>query len=119
MIQQGNLPVYVKPEFHRAIKYSQQWQYECVAKPVATNNNINIADLNNEELSNHIHWEHSRHLSAQNNQKLDDHIGKLRVDLGIDHDWTTTYFDGVRSIYIKPPLEYTHYLKNVFYGNYW
>ena len=77
MIENNALPLYVMSEFHRAVQYSQQWQYECVTKRVEVNNDINLAELDNEELSEHIHWEHSRHLSAQNNQKHDDHVGEV------------------------------------------
>jgi hypothetical protein len=116
MMQNREIPQYVEAEFHRAVKYSQQWQYECIAKRVPVNDDINLDDLDNEELDDHIHWEHSRHLSAQKGARLDDHVGDMRVDLGITYDWTTKFFDGVRSSDRMPPELYVQYLKNVFYG---
>ena len=92
MIQERKLPYYVMSEFNCDIKYSQQWQYECVTKQITPNNTINLEDLDQQEREDLIHWEHSRHLSAQNKMNLDDHVGELHVDLRIDHDWTTKYF---------------------------
>ena len=117
MVENNEMPYYVTSELHRAIQYSQQWQYECVSKGVEVNNEINLADLDNEELADHIHWEHSRHLSAQNTQKHDDLVGEQRVNVGLDHDWTLTSFKGKRSNDVMPPEEYTSYLKDVFYGD--
>ena len=117
MIQNNQMPYYVMSEFYRAVKYSQQWQYECIAKRIKVNNDINLDDLDNEELGDHIHWEHSRHLSAQNTQKLDDKVGELRVNLGLDHDWTHNEFKGSRCDDRMPPEEYTDYLKDIFYGS--
>ena len=116
MIERNEMPLYVLSEFHRAIQYSQQWQQECISKQVAVNNEINPAELDNEELANHIHWEHSRHLSAQNSQKHDDIVGEQPVNIGLDHDWTVTSFNEKRSDDVMPPMEYTIYLKDVFYG---
>ena len=42
-------------EFHHIVKYSQQLLYEFVTKRVATNDKINLEELDNEELANHIH----------------------------------------------------------------
>ena len=47
-----------------------------MAKQVEVNDDINLAELDDEELAEHIHWEDSRYLSAQNNQKHDDHVGE-------------------------------------------
>ena len=117
MIERNEMPLYVLSEFHRAVQYSQQWQYECISKRVAVNDEINLAELDDEELADHIHWEHSRHLSAQNTQKHNDFVGEQRVNVGLDHDWTVTSFSGTRSDDIMPPMEYTTYLKDVFYGD--
>ena len=99
-------------EFNRAVKYSQQWQYECVTKQITPNNTINLEDLDQQEREDLIHWEQSRHLSAQNNLNLDDHVGELRVDLGIDRDWKTTYFKYKQSDDLMPPKDYTQYLRD-------
>lgn len=104
-------------EFYRAVKYSQQWQYEFIAKRIEINNDINLDDLDNEELADHIHWEHSRHLSTKNTHKLNDKVGELRVNLGLDHDWTHNEFKGPRCDNRIPPEEYTNYLKDIFYGS--
>ena len=88
-MQNREIPQYVKAEFHRAVKYSQQWQYEFIAKRVSANNDINSDDLDNEELADHIHWEHRRHLSAQKGARLDDHVGDMHVDLGTTYNWTS------------------------------
>ena len=60
-------------------------------KPITPNDTINLEKLDQQELEDLIHWEHSCHLSAQNKMNLDDHVGELHLDLGIDHG-TTKYF---------------------------
>ncbi len=92
MIEQRQLPFAVFSEYHQAVVYSQQWKYECVAKKAKPCDDIDLNDLDDEVLEDHIYWEHSRHLSAQNNRHLNDKAGELQVDLGIDHDWTKQYF---------------------------
>ena len=89
-----------------------------MSKRVKVNDDINFAELDNEDLAEHIHWEHSCHLSAKNNQKNDDHVGEARVNLGLDHDWSKTAFTGQRSDDddIMPPEEYTCYF-NRYHGN--
>ena len=47
MIDNNEMPYYVMSEFYRAVKYSQQWQYECVAKQGVVNDDINLNDLDN------------------------------------------------------------------------
>lgn len=116
MMQNREVPQYVEAEFHRAVKYSQHWQYECIAKRVSVNDEINLDKLDPEEMENLLHWEHSRHLSDKKGARLDDHVLDMRVDLGIDHDWSKTHFQGQRSPDRLPPEEYVKYLKDVFYG---
>ena len=116
MLRENKVPYYVKSEFHRAVRYSSQYQYETLVKRVETDQTINIEDLDDDELADFTHWEHSRSLSAQNRMNLDDKIGEQRGNIGLDHDWTTTYFKGRRNIGETPALQYTKYLKDVFYG---
>ena len=59
MIESSEMPHCAVSEFHRAVQYSQQWQCECVLKRVAANNEANLAELDNGELADLIHWEHS------------------------------------------------------------
>ena len=86
MIEKNKLPLTVLSEYNRAGMYSQQWRHECTTKQASTSEGVNLDDLNNEELANHLHWEHCRHLSAQNTQNLDNHVAKMRVNLGINHN---------------------------------
>ena len=95
MMQNREVPQYVEAEFHRGVKYFQQWQ----SKRVSVNDDINLDELDNEELADHIHWEHSRHLSAQKGAQLDSHVGNMRIK----HDWTTKFFDGACSPDRMPP----------------
>ncbi len=39
-----------------------------------------------EELDDRIHWEHSQNVSAQRGLNNDDHVEKLRVNVGADHN---------------------------------
>jgi hypothetical protein len=117
MIEKNELPLTVLSEYNRAVVYSQQWRYECTSKQVSTAEDVNLDDFDNEQLSNHLHWEHCRHLSAQNTRNLDDHVAEMRVNLGIDHNWTKRYFEGERAPNLMAPEEYTKYLKDKYYGN--
>ena len=78
---------------------------------------VNIDHLTNEELHNHIYWEHSNHLSVQNHLNLDNTVGEVRVNLGIDHDWSKKCFHGERATDRLPRESYTRYLKDFFNGN--
>ena len=88
-----------------------------MAKQGVVNDNNNLNDLDNKQMAEYIHWEHRCHLSAQNNQKLDDHVGELLENLGLDHDPTIKEFKGERSDDTMPPEIYTSYLKRTFYGD--
>ena len=116
MLDKQELPYIVRAEYHRAMKYAQQWRYECVAKQVTPVEDVNLEELDNEELHNYQNWEHSNHLSAQNTRHLDDKCGEMRVNLGLDHDWSQQQFSGTRSSDRMEPELYTKYLKDHFYN---
>ena len=98
MIGNQQLPLYVLSEYNQAVKYSQQWKFKCIQKWVSTKKSINLAELENEELASHVEWEHSGHLSKQSQNVLSDNVREQRVDLGINHDWTKSYFRGKEMI---------------------
>ena len=56
MIDNNKMPYYVMSEFYRALKYSQQWQYECVMEQGVVNDDVNLNELDNEQMAEHIHW---------------------------------------------------------------
>ena len=116
MIERHQLPYTVVSEYHRAVLYSQQWKYECIAKKASSNDDVDLHKLDNEELHNHLHWEHSRHLSAQNNNLINDAVGRSRVNVGLNYDWTTLKFEGTRAPNRMPPEEYTKYLADYVYN---
>ena len=110
-------PLPVLSEYNRAVTYSQEYRHQCLIKRAKNNENVDLDKLDEEELEAHVMWEHSRHLSAQNRLKLNQTLADQKVDLGIDHDWSTSFFKGQRANNLMRPDLYTSYLQEVFYGN--
>ena len=117
MMEKRQLPYAVLSEYHRAVVHAQRGRYECVAKKAKPIDDVNLDHLTDEELHNHIYWEHSNHLSAQNCLNLNSTVGEVRVNLGIDHDWSKKCFHGERATDRLSPESYTRYLKDFFYGD--
>ena len=80
-------------------------------------NAVDLNDLNEEELEQEILWEHSCHLSAQNSRTTDNAIGEDLVDVGLEHDWSKSFFKGTRSPDTMDGEKYIGYLKDIFYGD--
>ena len=118
MIRNRKFPFYVLAEYHRAFHYATHHRFECIAKQgVKEDNAVDLNDLNEEELEQEILWEHSCHLSAQNSRTTDNVIGEDLVDVGLEHDWSKSFFKGTRSPDTMDGEQYIGYLKDVFYGD--
>lgn len=117
MMGAKEFPLTVVSEYNRAVTYSQQYQHQCLNKRATNNENVDLNTLDEEELDAHMHWEHSRSLSAQNRMRLNNTLLDEQVDLGIHHDWSKTSFEGRRADNLMPPELYTSYLKEQFYGD--
>lgn len=119
MMGARNFPPHVLAEYHRAVKYSQQYCHECIQKEGTHNNdNIDLNTMDDDELDLHIEWEHSRHLSAQNTRTTSNRFGDLEGYIGIDHDWSSRFFtDGDRKRTTRADCTWTEYLKEQFYGS--
>ena len=111
------MPHYVYSEYYCAIYYSTQWRYECLAKKTKAVNDVNLDDMSPEELKDFTHWDHNQNISAQGGLKHNDHMGEARVNIGIDHDWSSTFFSGTRSESLLSPEEYIRRLKKHFYDH--
>ena len=84
-------------EYHRAFHYATHHRFECIVKQgVTKDNTIDLKDLNEEELEQTILWEHSCHLSAQNSRTTPNVIKDNLVDVGLEHDWSKSFFKGHR-----------------------
>jgi len=112
-------PPHVLAEYHRAVKYSQQYRHECIQKEgTHDTDNINLNTMDDDEIERHIEWEHSRHLSAQNTRTSSNRFGDLNGNIGIDHDWSVRFFtDGTRKDVTRLDYTWTEYLKDHFYGS--
>ena len=118
MIRNRKFPFYVLAEYHRAFHYATHHRFECIAKQgVKEDNAVDLNDLNEEELEQEILWEHSCHLSAQNSRTTDNVIGEDLVDVGLEHDWSKSFFKGTRSPDTMDGEKYIGYLKDIFYGD--
>ena len=117
MIREKRFPYYVLSEYHRAIHYSQHYRYECIAKQRNNSGkNIDIDQMDEEELAQHVEWEHSCHLSAQNSMRSPNCIANTIADIGIDHDWSESFFKEDRHPDTMKGEEYIDYLRDQFYG---
>ena len=111
MIGDRKFPLYVLAEYNRAVKYSQQYQIESLQKEAT--NHADEMDLNmftEEELEQ---WEHSRHLST--NMTTSNIFDTMNADIGIDHDWSKSFYQGTRHPSTSNGELYTEYLKGYFY----
>ena len=113
LVGSRTLPLYVLSEYHRAIEYSHQYQVEALAKePKDHSDEMDLNNYTEEELEM---WEHSRHLST--NMTTSNTVGDMMCDIGIDHDWSKSFFHGSRNQNTSNGELYTEYLKGFFYEN--
>lgn len=112
-------PLYVLAEYNRAVTYSQQYKHECLQKEgTHSGDGVDLSEMTAEEIAQHEHWEHSRHLSAQNERKSPNRLGEnLTANIGLDHNWLISFFKEPRAQGIRRGECYTDYLKEVFYGD--
>ena len=111
MIGDRKFPLYVLAAYNRAVKYSLQYQYERLQKE-ATNksSDIDLSCMTEEEIEQ---WEHSRHLST--NMTTSNACGGMRADIGLDHDWSKSFYTGQRHPNTSNGELYTEYLRGYFY----
>ena len=62
-----------------------------------------------------MNWEHSRHLSAGESMKSPNTVAGMDTDIGLDHDWSQSFYKGDRSDSWIDGTRYTSYLRGVFY----
>lgn len=114
MLDQGMFPTSVYTQYKIAEKYSREAKIELVAKQGITGRqDIDENDLDEEELDDHL-----AHVNCNNKtdrQKMDDTLSKRRVNIGLDHDWSKTKFDGTRDIAVDGK-DYINELQKDFYA---
>lgn len=117
MVGKRLLPLHVLSEFSRAVKYSQQHKIEALAKEGTTSDKPSLpSDLTKEEMDEQLdYWEHSRHFS--NNTNANVNFGSLIADIGLNHDWSKSFFNGVRASNIMDGELWTDYVRKEYYND--
>lgn len=117
MMGKLEFPFEVVAEYHRAIMYSQEYRHQCLNKRATSKEDVDLDTLDDDEKEAHLHWHHSRNLSAQNSRYFNNMLANEQVNIGLDHDWSKTTFKGQRADDLMPPELYTKALRDSFYGS--
>ena len=112
MIGDRQFPLYVLAEYNRAVQHALHYRHESIQKE-ATNksDDIDLSCLTEEEREQ---WEHSRHLST--NMTTSNTFGDNTADIGLDHDWSKSFFTGQRDPGTSNGELYTEYLRGYYYN---
>lgn len=98
-------PLHVKSEYERAVRYSQEYEIEKIVREgVIGPDSNNDKDSDDNDYEDDIAEKNrvaNRHACAmtERGQTLNDQLGGGIVSIGIDHDWTESFFDAYCSIY--------------------
>ena len=108
------LPGSVRYQYELARKYSQEAKIECIAK----HGIISAGDVNEEDLDEDERQEYLEHIHISNKtdkQQCDDLIGKYKIDIGRDYDWTTKTFHEERDL-TADGRDYVNNLQQAYYN---
>ena len=108
MLQNRQVPTSVWTEYQRAVRYAQEKRIECVARKGTIQADVNIDELDDDEKDQHLNYLHSNQLTDKRVDEL--LLGGKKIDIGLNHDWSKSSFDGERDVTI-PGEEYTVQLR--------
>lgn len=108
------LPLHVLSEYHRAVKYSQQYKIELLAKEFTSTEESGLDNIDNEQFIEH---EHGRYLSNHDEARISNVFAGMHADVGLDHDWSRPFFAPPRASNTMNGECYTDYLRECMYEN--
>jgi hypothetical protein len=109
------LPLHVLSEYYRAVKYSQQYKIEALAKEATESDCPILDEMDADELGNQVQWEHCNFFSSGSMPNASTKVGNTDVDIGLDHNWSEPFFKGARAAGTMDGEAYTDWLRTQYY----